>query len=77
MKQQSTGIRLSKGTIVDARIIGAPSSTRNQGGRDPERHQTAKDCTNRCAGDRHPSLPPPRLTISAAICPHDRFFELP
>lgn len=38
-----SGIKISKGTIVDATIIGAPSSTKNQSGkRDPEMHQTAK-----------------------------------
>src|ERR1700677_2305065 len=38
-----SGIKISKGTIVDATIIGAPSSTKNQDGkRDPEMHQTAK-----------------------------------
>lgn len=37
------GLRLSKGTIVDATIIAAPSSTKNaQGERDPEMHQTKK-----------------------------------
>jgi IS5 family transposase len=37
------GLALSKGTIVDATIISAPSSTKNQDGkRDPEMHQTAK-----------------------------------
>ena len=37
------GIKIAKGTIVDATIIGAPSSTKNQEGkRDPEMHQTAK-----------------------------------
>jgi IS5 family transposase len=37
------GIKISKETIVDATIIGAPSSTKNkQGERDPEMHQTAK-----------------------------------
>jgi transposase, IS5 family len=37
------GIKIAKGTIVDATIIGAPSSTKNQDGkRDPEMHQTAK-----------------------------------
>src|SRR6202050_4611047 len=36
-------IKIAKGTIVDATIIGAPSSTKNQDGkRDPEMHQTAK-----------------------------------
>jgi len=38
-----TGIKITKGTIVDATIIGAPSSTKNKDGkRDPEMHQTAK-----------------------------------
>ena len=37
------GLRLSKGTIVDATIIAAPSSTKNASGeRDPEMHQTKK-----------------------------------
>jgi IS5 family transposase len=38
-----SGIKISKGTIVDATIIGAPSSTKNkEGKRDPEMQQTAK-----------------------------------
>jgi transposase, IS5 family len=38
-----TGIKITTGTIVDATIIGAPSSTKNKDGkRDPEMHQTAK-----------------------------------
>jgi IS5 family transposase len=37
------GLRLSKGTIVDATIIAAPSSTKNaEGRRDPEMHQVKK-----------------------------------
>ena len=37
------GLRLSTGTIVDATIIAAPSSTKNADGeRDPEMHQTKK-----------------------------------
>lgn len=37
------GIKISNGTIVDATIISAPSSTKNkQEKRDPEMHQTAK-----------------------------------
>ena len=40
---QQRGLRLSKGTIVDATIITAPSSTKNaEGERDPEMHQTKK-----------------------------------
>jgi IS5 family transposase len=39
----SKGLRLSKGMIVDATIIEAPSSTKNTTGtRDPEMHQTKK-----------------------------------
>jgi IS5 family transposase len=38
-----SGIKIAKGTIVDATTIGAPNSTKNeQGKRDPEMHQTAK-----------------------------------
>jgi IS5 family transposase len=38
-----SGIKIAKGTIVDATIIGAPSSTKNKDGkRDPEMHQVAK-----------------------------------
>ena len=38
-----SGIKITKGTIVDATIIGAPSSTKNKDEkRDPEMHQTAK-----------------------------------
>jgi IS5 family transposase len=37
------GIKIANGTIVDATIIGAPSSTKNKDGkRDPEMHQVAK-----------------------------------
>jgi len=40
---ESRGIRISRGTIVDASIIHAPSSTKNRSGeRDPEMHQTRK-----------------------------------
>jgi len=38
-----SGLKLSGGTIVDATIIAAPSSTKNAGkARDPEMHQTKK-----------------------------------
>ena len=37
------GLMLKQGTAVDATLIAAPSSTKNQGGeRDPEMHQTKK-----------------------------------
>jgi IS5 family transposase len=40
---EAKGIRIATGTIVDATIIHAPSSTKNQSGeRDPEMHQTRK-----------------------------------
>lgn len=40
---QDNGIKISTGTIVDATIIDAPSSTKNrEGKRDPEMHQTRK-----------------------------------
>jgi IS5 family transposase len=40
---ESRGIHITTGTIVDATIIHAPSSTKNRSGeRDPEMHQTRK-----------------------------------
>ena len=40
---ESRGIRITTGTIVDATIIHAPSSTKNRSGeRDPEMYQTRK-----------------------------------
>jgi IS5 family transposase len=40
---EAQGIKISRGTIVDATIISAPSSTKNQAGeRDPDMHQTRK-----------------------------------
>lgn len=40
---RTNGIKISNGTIVDATIISAPSSTKNkEGKRDPEMHQVAK-----------------------------------
>ena len=40
---KAQGLLVSKGSMVDATIIHAPSSTKNQGkGRDPEMHQTKK-----------------------------------
>ena len=40
---QKNGLKVSTGTIVDATIIDAPSSTKNKDGeRDPEMHQTRK-----------------------------------
>jgi IS5 family transposase len=40
---QAKGVRITRGTIVDATIIHAPSSTKNRDqSRDPEMHQTRK-----------------------------------
>ena len=40
---EENGLKVSTGTIVDATIINAPSSTKNKDGeRDPEMHQTKK-----------------------------------
>jgi IS5 family transposase len=40
---EGRGIGITTGTIVDATIIHAPSSTKNRSGeRDPEMHQTRK-----------------------------------
>ena len=40
---QAQGLKVSSGTIVDATLINAPSSTKNaQGARDPQMHQTQK-----------------------------------
>ncbi len=40
---EAKGLKLSRGTIVDATIINAPSSTKNaEQARDPEMHQTKK-----------------------------------
>src|ERR1700686_5285644 len=37
------GVKVTRGTIVDATIIHAPSSTKNESGkRDPEMHQVVK-----------------------------------
>ena len=46
---KARGLLVSKGTMVDATIIHAPSSTRNAAGaRDPAMHQTKKgnQCTS-------------------------------
>jgi len=40
---EEKGLKVARGTIVDATIINAPSSTKNQDGeRDPDMHQTKK-----------------------------------
>jgi IS5 family transposase len=43
---QAKGVRITTGTIVDATLIHAPSSTKNrEQSRDPEMHQTKKALT--------------------------------
>ena len=43
MHLAARGLMLREGTVVDATIINAPSSTKNRDGkRDPEMHQTRK-----------------------------------
>ena len=40
---QTKGLQLKAGTVVDATLIAAPTSTKNEGKvRDPERHQSKK-----------------------------------
>ena len=47
------GLLMSKGTLVDATLIAAPSSTKNQAhGRDPEMHQTKKATNGTSASKR-------------------------
>ena len=52
---EARGIKIATGTIVDATIIHAPSSTKNASGeRDPEMHQT-KRATSGTSGSRRTS----------------------
>ena len=53
---KANGMTMKQGTIIDATIIAAPSSTKNeQRERDPEMHQTCK------GKQRRRRLPPPAL----------------
>jgi len=58
---ESRGIRISRGTIVDATILHAPSSTKNRSGeRDPEMHQTRKGkqwCVSRTRAQARDAVP--------------------
>src|ERR1700745_2136596 len=58
---EARGIRIATGTIVDATIIDAPSSTKNQSGeRDPEMHQTRKGnqwCVSRTRAKSRDAVP--------------------
>jgi transposase, IS5 family len=60
---QQSGFKLNTGTIVDATIVGAPSSTKNaDNARDPEMHQTKKgqqwyngqEAAHRCGQPKRP-----------------------
>src|SRR5258705_1498563 len=58
---EAKGIRIATGTIVDATIIHAPSSTKNKSGeRDPEMHQTRKGkqwCVSRTRAKARDAVP--------------------
>jgi IS5 family transposase len=58
---ESRGIRITTGTIVDATIIHAASSTKNRTGeRDPEMHQTRKGkqwCVSRTGAQARDAVP--------------------
>ena len=74
---EASGIKVAKGTIVDATIISAPSSTKNADqARDPDMHQTKKGnqwyfgmkaISASTAGPRSstPSSPPPPMSPTA------------
>ncbi len=58
---EARGIKIATGTIVDATIIHAPSSTKNSTGkRDPEMHQTRKGnqwCVSRTRAQARDAVP--------------------
>ncbi len=58
---EAKGIKIATGTIVDATIIHAPSSTKNSTGkRDPEMHQTRKGnqwCVSRTRAQARDAVP--------------------
>src|SRR6202049_5169182 len=58
---ETKGIRIATGTIVDATIVHAPSSTKNQSGeRDPAMHQTKKGkqwCVSRTRAKSRDAVP--------------------
>lgn len=62
---------LKTGTIVDATIIAAPSSTKNkEGQRDPEMHQTKKGSQNRTPSSKPlPAWPWPGTSSPARPWP--------
>jgi IS5 family transposase len=58
---QAKGVRITTGTIVDATLIHAPSSTKNRDqSRDPEMHQTRKGkqwCVSRTGAQARDAIP--------------------
>ena len=75
---QTQGLKVSTGTIVDATIITAPSSTKNQNkARDPEMHQTKIREVNPACGNSTSACPttrplkrmPPRTLSTAPVRP--------
>ena len=66
---EAKGLKLSKGTIVDATIINAPSSTKNAGkARDPEMHQTRKGNQWYCGMKAHVGVSNPRPSHIEILC---------
>lgn len=69
---ESRGIRITTGTIVDATIIHAPSSTKNaKGERDPEMHQTRKGrqwCVSRTRVQARGAVPKMGAGLPESAC---------
>jgi IS5 family transposase len=71
------GIKISRGTIVDATIISAPGATKNKDGkRDPEMHQTAKSQQGYFGMKAHIGIDrkekPIHTILASAATVHDR-----
>jgi len=74
---RTNGIKIANGTIVDATIISAPSSTKNKDGkRDPEMHQAAKGHQWHFGMKAHVGVDSKTKLIHAILAPaanvHDR-----
>jgi IS5 family transposase len=69
---EDRGIRIGTGTIVDATIIHAPSSTKNATGtRDPEMHQTRKGnqwCVSRTRAQARGAVPKMGVGLPESAC---------
>ena len=62
------GLKVSTGTIVDATIINAPSSTKNKdNARDPEMHQTKKGFRNRGLTEREQEKNSRKSSVRAKV----------